>query len=112
MATVGKESQSKTADEWEKDIQNSIECLKNIASNKNLTGSLDLRLLPYSPSFGITMLNQKRQDGLIYVDIYHHKNTSTNATLKLSKQNDNEWYKFFSEQFDLLWDSCSSTKIL
>ena len=106
------ESENKTADEWKKNIQDSVKYLKEITSNKNLTGTLNVGYLPYSPSFGLTITNKKNTNGLIFVDIYHHKTKSMNATFKLEKNKDEKWFIFFSKQYDLLWSSCRIEKLL
>ncbi len=73
-------------------------------------GKVELGLLPYAPSFGLFVIDPDKPHGRIIVEIYQHKSLALNPTFELSAQRDDRWYKFFREQFNLLWGSCGDRR--
>jgi hypothetical protein len=111
MNIIEKESVHKKAEDWEDSIKLGIKRIKSINLDKaSSSGSLKIGYLPYPPSFGISMVNPEKPNGVIYIDIYHHKSSDINATLKLERQ-DKDWYTFFNKQYHLLWESCRIEEI-
>jgi hypothetical protein len=66
-------------------------------------GSLSVRLIPYSPSFGIISFDANRSNGILFVELYPHYSYGTQPTFDLTFQRDGEWYKHFVEQFEQMW---------
>jgi hypothetical protein len=71
------------------------------------TGSLSVRLLSYAPSFGLISLDKDRSNGIVFVEIYAHKRTGERPppTFDLTLCRDGQWYQFFTDQFEEMWDS-------
>jgi hypothetical protein len=81
-----------------------------LAELGDLPGTLELGLLPYVPSFGLFLIDPDEPHGRIIVEIYQHKSLAFNPTFELDAQQDAQWYRFFREQFDLLWESCGDRR--
>lgn len=66
-------------------------------------GSLLVRLIAFSPSFGILSFDANRSNGIVFVELYPHYRYGTQPTFDLTFQRDGEWYKHFVEQFEQMW---------
>jgi hypothetical protein len=67
-------------------------------------GRLEVRLLSYAPSFGLVSLDAGRSNGIAFVEIYPHKTFREQPSFDLTPQRDGQWYTFFVEQFEEMWD--------
>jgi len=86
-------------------VRPTIDLLRILGSLAGANGSLELRLLPYVPSFGIIAIDPADADGVIYVEIYRHKSLEENALFKLEQERDQRWYDHFLRQYTALWES-------
>jgi hypothetical protein len=68
-------------------------------------GSLSVRFLPYAPSFGIISLDAGSSNGKVFVELYPHKAYRDQPAFDLMPYRDGEWYNFFVEQFEQMWQS-------
>ncbi|MDH5508354.1 MAG: hypothetical protein OEZ02_14110 [Anaerolineae bacterium] len=91
---------------WKSEINNTRNRIKGITSHINKGGSVDLRCVPYIPSFGIILVNPKSKSGYCYVEMYHHKSTQTNPNFVIRKNENEKWFYYFVEQFTNVWHSC------
>lgn len=72
------------------------------------TGILEVRLLSYAPSFGMTSIDPKHKDGIVFVEVYPHKfGFRTPPTFDLTPDRDQDWYDYFVEQFDQMWNAAT-----
>ena len=79
---------------------------KTLEESSSRASSLSVRLLSYSPSFGIISLDANRDDGVALVEIYPHKfGHKSPPTFDLIPERDGNWYKYFIDQFDQMWDA-------
>lgn len=71
-------------------------------------GSLAVRLLSYAPSFGILGFDADRSSGTLFVEIYpHHAGFGTSPLFSLTPQEDGEWFAYFAEQFEAMWQAAT-----
>lgn len=77
-----------------------------IADNLENTGTIEIGYLPYTPAFGMILIDPETEDGVGIFEIYHHKSTERNATFTVSAVEDEQWYPFFQQQYELLWGCC------
>jgi hypothetical protein len=105
------ESIASTAEHWRNSIEATRTLLGAIVKSPGNTGKLEIGYLPYTPSFGIVLLNPNEPEGVCFVEIYHHKATVHNATFVLTAARDSKWYEFFSRQYELLWESCRTEEL-
>jgi hypothetical protein len=106
LQQMARESVAATADTWRSSIQATLALLNAIAHNPDNKGSLEIGLLPFTPSFGLKFIDPHTLTGLGFVELYHHKANSPNATFALKAEDDAQWYPFFREQFEELWNTC------
>lgn len=84
----------------------SWEEFKAIRDSPSRTGGLSVRLLSYAPSFGILSFDANRDNGIALVEIYPHKfGFKSPPTFDLTPQRDGNWYKYFVDQFDEMWNA-------
>ena len=95
-----------TVEYWRNRLQTVETLVEIIAKTQGSKGKVELGRLPFIPSFGFTIADPDEQHGVCYVEIYHHKSAKPNPTFELSATKDSDWYKFFREQYEILWDSC------
>jgi len=100
-----------SAEHWRKRLDSTASLVEVIASSPDITGSLELGYLPYLPAYGFSMVDPDTPDGIIVVELYHHRSTEENPTFELHAARDGEWYAFFRRQFDLMWASCRVVKL-
>jgi hypothetical protein len=91
-------------------VRTTIERICILTELDDSSGTVELGLLPYAPSFGLFLIDPHEAHGRIIVEIYQHKSLAFNPTFELNAQRDARWYKFFREQFDLLWESCGDRR--
>ncbi len=69
-------------------------------------GSLTVRLMPYAPSFGILSFDVHQDNGIAFVELYPHKfGYKSPPTFDLTPQRDGIWYKYFTDQFEEMWNA-------
>jgi len=73
------------------------------------TGDLSVRLMSYAPSFGIISFDANQENGITFVEIYTHKSGQvTSPTFDLTPQRDGNWYRYFIEQYDQMWNAAKA----
>jgi len=82
-----------------------LEDFKAIQSNSSKAGSLFVRLLSYAPSFGIISFGAHQDNGIVFIEIYPHKfGHKSPPTFDLMPQRDGNWYTYFVDQFEEMWN--------
>jgi len=87
-------------------LRPTIDRLCSLADTTNTSAVLELGLLSFIPSFGLILVDPDKPHGRIIVEIYQHKSAGLHPTFELTPRRDKQWYRFFRNQFDLLWESC------
>lgn len=95
---------------WQNRITQTIGHIEDIVTSDRASGSIQIGLLPFFPSFGMWLIDPNTDTGKIIVEIYHHRTTERNPTFELHPVDDADWYKLFLKQFDLLWDACQQNR--
>lgn len=95
-----------TSMHWRKRLDSTESLVDLIAKSPDVTGNLKLGHLPYLPSYGLIIVDPDTDHGVIVVELYHHRSSEDNPTFELRAGRDDEWYRFFRRQFDLMWRSC------
>lgn len=73
------------------------------STTKSKKGNISVRLMGFSPSFGILSFDANRANGIVFVELYPHYRYGTQPTFDLTFQRDGEWHKHFIEQFEQIW---------
>ena len=92
-------------------ITNTSALLRIVGNTAKPKGTLEIGYLPFVPSFGITIIDSNKPEGRGWVEIYHHNSTDPSPSFELTSKNDSYWFRFFLEQFDLMWKLCRIEKI-
>lgn len=95
-----------TAEYWSTRMQTVGTVIEAIANTPGSKGSLEVGHLPYIPSFGLIMIDPDQDHGVCFVELYHHKTAELNPSFVLKASRDPFWFKFFRNQYEVLWDSC------
>jgi hypothetical protein len=106
LEMAGLESEGATPENWRNSILGTREAISQLIQYSEEMSSMQLGYLPYAPSFGLTIIHPDEAHAECFVEIYHHRSMAPNATFKLDPANDSFWYKFFKEQYEMLWQSC------
>jgi len=72
-------------------------------TGKSTKGLLEVRLLPYAPSFSVLVFNGDQPQGKVIVELYAHKTFMETAVFTLNSQKDGNWYAYFVSQFEVMW---------
>lgn len=81
---------------------------KQLKGRNLKSGNVSVRLLAYAPSYGICSFDKKKNHGRVFVEIYPHKfGFKVPPTFELNLENDGEWYTYFVDQFEQMWDAAS-----
>lgn len=82
--------------------------IKNTLDEDILTKNFQVKLLPYPPSFAIHRITKNNGRKDIIVEIFPHKvGYDFPPMFVLNSKNDKEWYDFFSDQYDAMWDKAT-----
>lgn len=66
-------------------------------------GSFSVRLMPFTPSFGILSLDPNRPNGTVFIELYPHYKYGIQPAFDLTFHRDGEWYNYFINQFEQMW---------
>jgi hypothetical protein len=69
-------------------------------------GELEVGYLPYIPSFGFKMIDPNETHAYCQIEIYQHRSVAANPTFDLRRADDGDWFTFFQQQYEILWQSC------
>jgi len=95
-----------TAEEYRTRLHAVQALIKVIAETPASTGRVEVGYLPSAPAFGFVMLDPDQPHGICSVELYHHRSTEPTAIFELRATDDPHWYKFFRQQYELLWSTC------
>ena len=68
-------------------------------------GAFTVRLLGFAPSFSVFAFNAAQSNGHTLVEIYaHRKAFVTPPVFELTAARDGDWYRYFTSQFEQMWE--------
>ena len=102
---VARSRSADSPDFYQNRLAATIDLLAVLASAAQDQAALQLRVLPYVPTFGMCLIDPGQPQGRIHVEIYQHQTIEHNPTFTLRADRDHPWYQLFARQFDTLWDS-------
>jgi hypothetical protein len=86
-------------------LKSTIDLLAVLRPAASGADSLQVRLLPFVPTFGVCLIDPQGQHGRAFVEIYQPRSLEPNPKFALRANRDVRWFGFFSRQFDTLWES-------
>jgi len=99
-----REAEAAATDFYRQRVASTANLLRVLASSATSASTLELRMLPYVPTFGLCMVDGEENHGRIHVEIYQHRTLETNPTFSLYADRDGHWYDLFRGQFETLWE--------
>ena len=89
-------------------VKSVLRSLSNISGHLPSGGSIEVRLLDTLPPFGLFIIDGDTSNGRIRVELYPDSvSLSDRPIFELLASRDGEWYKFFRQQFEFLWQKSS-----
>lgn len=85
--------------------RNSIKSIKAISERAPFQGNLDLRTMPYLPPYGIIIITEPNDLSTVFVRISSFRVSATEQpTFEVNNQDDKEWFAFYAQQFEYMWN--------
>jgi hypothetical protein len=100
-----------TGEQYRTRLQTVETVINIIAQTPGNKGTVEIGYLPYVPTFGSVMIDPDEPHGFCIVELYHHRSTEPNATFEVRASDDPLWYKFYRQQYEILWKSCRVEKL-
>lgn len=91
---------------WRDTLRTVEKVVDAISKTPGSTGKVEIAYLPFVPSFGMVLIDPDQPNGKNIVELYHHKSPTPNPIFELNAIEDVHWYKFFRDQYEILWRSC------
>lgn len=95
------------AEAYHNKIATTIGFLKNLNKKKH-SGTLLVKLLPFDPSFGMTIINGNDINGFLACEIYQHISIDPSPAFLLNAKVDKYWFGFFKDQYQKMWDKANT----
>jgi hypothetical protein len=100
-----------SSDFYQHRLAATTDLLRVLAAAAPTESALQLRVLPYVPTFGMCLIDPAEAHGRIYVEIYQHRTLEHCPKFSLRADRDGPWYQHFARQFETLWDSASPHRL-
>lgn len=91
---------------WRDTLKITATVIEALAKTPGHKGTVEIGYLSFIPSFGLTMVDPDQAHGVCFVELYQHRSARPHATFELRASDDPHWFKYFQEQFELLWNQC------
>jgi hypothetical protein len=88
---------------FDRRLRPTIDLLRQLCASDHGAGSIEVRLLPYVPAAGLTLLSPTTDEGRILVDVYAHRPVGPEPVISLSRGRDPRWYAHFLDEWDRVW---------
>jgi hypothetical protein len=101
----------KNAIQLNTDLASSIDRLKTLNSVKT-SGKLEVREVDYLPPWTIIASDYHLPTGKMFVRLMSFRiPNETRPTFELDARADNDWYKFFCQQFEMVWSEAEPVEL-
>jgi hypothetical protein len=105
IEAVSRSKKADASDFYRNRVSSSIDLLRVLAEAARDDDDLQLRLLPFVPTFGMCLTDSSDAHGRIQVEMYQHRTLEGNPSFDLRAGRDQRWYALFTEQFETMWAS-------
>jgi hypothetical protein len=103
--SVARSRKADTPDFYRNHVSSTIDLLRVLATTGSSEASLQVRLLPFVPTFGMCVVDGMDSHGRIYVEMYQHRSLESRPAFSLRADRDGRWYTLFAGQFETMWSS-------
>ncbi len=101
---VARSKKADAPDFYQHRVSSTVDLLRVLASDRD-ESAMQLRVLPFVPTFGMCLVDPAESHGRIHVEVYQHRTLEANPSFSLRADRDGRWYDLFASQFETLWDS-------
>lgn len=105
VEAVSRSRKTDSTDLYRHRVASTADLLRVLASSAASPSTLQLRMLPFVPTFGLCMVDGDDPHGRIHVEIYQHRTLEPNPSFSLHADRDGHWYGLFRGQFETMWES-------
>jgi len=102
---VARSKKADAPDFYRHRVSSTVDLLRVLASTAADVSALQLRVLPFVPTFGLCLIDPGERHGRIHVEVYQHRTLEPNPSFSVRANRDGHWYDLFRSQFETLWDS-------
>ncbi|MBF9131964.1 hypothetical protein I0C86_23795 [Plantactinospora sp. S1510] len=102
---VARSKKADTPEFYRNRVSATLDLLRVLASSGSSESALQIRLLPFVPTFGLLLVDADDVHGRIRVAMYQHRTLEPNPTFGLRADRDAWWYGLFKGQFETMWES-------
>ncbi len=88
------------------DIQSSLRTLERVKATLK-RGTLEYRVLPYSPGFSIILIDPDGIGGRLTVEFFGYENERIHERMhiEISRTQSAYWFEYWQKQYELMWNS-------
>ncbi|MCL4707199.1 hypothetical protein KJ068_18750 [bacterium] len=91
-----------------RDIKSSLQALADLRNQKKVRGKCEVRLVQAFLPFSLIIVNSQKDHARMTVEfLAYKKNLHDRPHLQLTKRSDEKWFRFFCDQFEILWQDSS-----
>ena len=105
VEAVSRSKKAHAPDFYRNRVSSTVDLLRVLASSGPGEDALQIRLLPFVPTFGLCLTDSDDAHGQIYVEMYQHRTLEPNPSFHLRANRDGRWYALFAGQFETMWES-------
>jgi len=103
-AVANRFNKHQDANKIRREIEQSLDNLETLFSSGRKNKSFQIRLSDAVPPFGIWLIDAGNKNAEIWAEIYSFRGNRDPA-LHLLPNRDGEWFNFFQEQYEILWNN-------
>lgn len=80
-----------------------------IMNSWTVSGSLEHRLLDYSPGFSLVAIDPSERHGIVIVEFhgFHNESNTSRMHIELRRSDSQHWYTYWIDQFDHIWHAAT-----
>jgi len=101
-----------TVEYYQQRIEATLTLINIVAGINGATGTIEVGMLKYVPSFGMSIVDQSSSNGKAAIEVYHHNSQKPGPKFEVTETKDPKWFYFFNEQFRLMWESCDTQQLI
>ena len=70
-------------------------------------GSVDYRLLPYSPGYSLLVVDPDGKDGRLVIEFfgYHNEFITDRMHIQIERRSSQYWFEYWAKQYQVMWDA-------
>jgi hypothetical protein len=89
------------------DLENSIRMSMDILKGMKKWGTMDYRLLPFTPGFSLVVVDPDGRDGKVIVEFFGFNNEliTERMHIEITRHQSQYWFEYWAKQFETMWNA-------